>query len=983
MEARAFGWELPVAALVGWLLAVGTTAQTTTTYEVVHAFRNSGQPTGIDASSVSNLVQASDGYFYGTTYWGGSSGVGTIFRVDSSGNLTTLHSFAYADGANPAAGLIKAMDGNFYGTTTRGGVNNLGTVFRMDAGGTVTRLFSLDGTSGQDPRAALIKGADGNLYGTARTGGSNGDGTAFRVTTGGGFTTLHSFSRYVDGAHPVTELLQTADGNFYGTTSDGGTVFRMNAAGDVTVIHWFNTPVSTPIQTPSGDFYGTTRGGDGNGPGTIFRIDSTSAVATIHTFDPYAEGAVPEAPLVQGADGFLYGTTSSGENAFQYGTLYRVDTTGTFTVLHAFEGSDGENPRTPLTQGADGNLYGTTNAVRTFLWTALVEGTVFSLDPAGDVTTLYRFHCADGALPATALTQATDGNLYGTTDMGGPYDLGTIFRLDASGAVSQLHAFTGPDGAYPHASLLQASDGNFYGATGEGGAYGNGVVFRLNAQGAVTTLHDFDGSDGVAPSELIQASDGKLYGVTSGGTGIAQFGTAFKIDSAGAFFTIGYFNEDLGTPIPPLVEINGKFYGTTAWGGAYALGSVFNMGMDGGITTQYSFSGPDGYTPMAPLTNADGDLWGTTSSGGDYDLGTVFKTIPDSYDLDVKHAFNGTDGAAPQSRLLWVNSGGDFYGVAGTMFSMTYDGLVTPLEGCYASSLMLASDGYIYGVASGGPFGAGVITRLTDSDLAANEISPSSGVAMGETALDILGGGFVLGADVTVGGASGTDVTILDPTFLCLFTPALSPGTLNDVTVTNTASSSTPVSATYPKAFFADFLDVPQSYLFHDYIEKIFRAGITAGCGGGSYCPDEAVTRAQMAVFLLKAEHGSGYVPPACTGIFGDVPCPSLFADWIEQLSHEGITAGCGGGNYCPEAAVTRAQMAVFLLKAEHGPGYVPPPCTGVFGDVPCPSLFANWIEQLAAEQITGGCGGGNYCSDNPNTRGQMAVFLTKTFQLE
>jgi hypothetical protein len=112
------------------------------------------------------------------------------------------------------------------------------------------------------------------------------------------------------------------------------------------------------------------------------------------------------------------------------------------------------------------------------------------------------------------------------------------------------------------------------------------------------------------------------------------------------------------------------------------------------------------------------------------------------------------------------------------------------------------------------------------------------------------------------------------------------------------------------------------------------------------------------------------------------VPCPSPFADWIEALAAEGVTAGCGGGNYCPQNPVRRDQMAAFLLKAEHGSTYAPPSCTGVFPDVPCPSTFADWIEQLAAEQITGGCGGGNYCPSNPNTRGQMAVFVTKTFSL-
>jgi len=135
-------------------------------------------------------------------------------------------------------------------------------------------------------------------------------------------------------------------------------------------------------------------------------------------------------------------------------------------------------------------------------------------------------------------------------------------------------------------------------------------------------------------------------------------------------------------------------------------------------------------------------------------------------------------------------------------------------------------------------------------------------------------------------------------------------------------------------------------------------------------------------VFLLKAKHGAGYVPPSCTGVFTDVACPSQFADWIEELAAEQITGGCGAGIYCPDNAVTRAQMAAFLLKAKYGSAYVPPSCTGVFSDVVCPSLFANWIEELAAEGITGGCGAGIYCPANPNTRGQMAVFLVKTFGL-
>jgi hypothetical protein len=135
---------------------------------------------------------------------------------------------------------------------------------------------------------------------------------------------------------------------------------------------------------------------------------------------------------------------------------------------------------------------------------------------------------------------------------------------------------------------------------------------------------------------------------------------------------------------------------------------------------------------------------------------------------------------------------------------------------------------------------------------------------------------------------------------------------------------------------------------------------------------------------VLKAEHGICYTPPPCTpGVFADVPCPSQFADWIEAMFAEGITGGCGGGNFCPLDTVRRDQMAPFLLKAVHGPTYVPPRCPGQFTDVACPSLFADWIEQLYIEQVTFGCGAGTtYCPGNPNTRGQMATFLVKALRL-
>jgi hypothetical protein len=177
---------------------------------------------------------------------------------------------------------------------------------------------------------------------------------------------------------------------------------------------------------------------------------------------------------------------------------------------------------------------------------------------------------------------------------------------------------------------------------------------------------------------------------------------------------------------------------------------------------------------------------------------------------------------------------------------------------------------------------------------------------------------------------------------------------------------------------------VPTSSLFHDDIIKVATAGITAGCGGADYCPTSPVTRAQMSVFLLKSEHGSAYAPPACSGVFADVPCPSAYADWIEQLSNEGVTAGCGGGNYCPDASVTRAQMAPFLLKTSQGSAYVPPAAVGIFGDVPPGSFAADWIEDLYNRGITGGCSANPllYCPNSSVNRQQMATFLVRTFMI-
>ena len=256
-----------------------------------------------------------------------------------------------------------------------------------------------------------------------------------------------------------------------------------------------------------------------------------------------------------------------------------------------------------------------------------------------------------------------------------------------------------------------------------------------------------------------------------------------------------------------------------------------------------------------------------------------------------------------------------------------------------------------------------------------SSIAASSGPADVPTAVSIEGLNFQNGATVKIGGVAATGVAVLSGTQINASTPVLSPGTLNDVTVTNPSSLSGTISA----GFLADFTDVPQANIFHDDVEKVFRAGITAGCGAGAFCVTSPVTRAQMAVFLLKAEHGLDLrrLRPAR----GSSPtCPARALHRLDRgsFSAEGITAGCGGDNYCPDNPVRRDQMAVFLLKTDHGCGLRAARLRRRLRRRALSRPLPDWIEQLYADGITGGCSTTPllYCPGTPNTRGQMAMFL-------
>ena len=543
--------DIGIALAVGFFTASAAAAQT---YELVHAFRNSGQPR-------SNLIQASDGYFYGTTYFGGTCGVGTAFRMDSTGNVTTLHSFCYADGAQPAAGLIQSDSGDFYGTTTRGGTSNLGTVFRMDSSGNVTIVHSFHGSDGAVPDAALLQVGDA-FYGTTFEGGT-GLGTIFKMNSSGALDTLHTFSG-LDGASPYAPLIQASDGDFYGTTAGGGdasghgTVFRMDSSGTLTPLHVFNSPTdgANPyarlVEGSDGYFYGTTTsGGEFRGSGNdlpnrlpgnlhdashlrrrggvrfvrstrrgdprlllwndrnrgtaLFGV-SYGRPGTRHRRSPIRLRREDLCRLAGDSDGAFLGTAAEGgTDSPGLGAVFRVDSLDNFETLYTFQSTEPTTPQSALIEANDGNLYGTTNRGG-----ANDLGTVFRMESVGQTTLLHSFHHEDGARPEAALLQADDGSFYGTTPHGGSGDQGTAFRMDVFGNLTTIHAFSGgADGGIPLAALIQASDGAFYGTTFVGGANAQGIVFKLDSTGDVVNLHSLGYPEGSSPhAALLQALDG-------------------------------------------------------------------------------------------------------------------------------------------------------------------------------------------------------------------------------------------------------------------------------------------------------------------------------------------------------------------------------------------------------------------------------------------------------------------------------------------
>ena len=726
------------------------------------------------------------------------------------------------------------------------------------------------------------------------------------------------------------------EGNVYTTGTFEGTVDFDPGSGTYELISATTDDIFVSKFDINGDFvWAKSMGVSGRYTDSGISIDASGSVYITGSFEDSAD-------FDPGAGSYIL--TSAGDNDI---FISKLDTNGNFVWAKSMGGASSEAVNGIIIDSSDSiyttGTFGDTADFDPGVGTAnLTGGGIFisKLDNNGSFVWAKSFGGTSGGGRSTDIAVDSNSNIYTTGTFEGTvdFDPGTgIVELTSEGGLNIFVSKLDISGSFVWAKSM--------GQTSWGGSQSEGIA--VDSDGDVYTTGEFMGTADFDPGmgtfnltcifyydifvSKLDSSGDFVWAKSMGGMDF-DYGRDISLDSSGNVYTMGSFERGYTVPASDFDPGPGTYSLISA---GYFDIFVSKLDSSGDFVWAKRMGGTssDGGAGIAMDSRGNVYTTGYFQGTADFDpgIGTYFLISAGSVDIFISKLENGD--------------------VAPTVLSIVRTD-ASPTSTTYVHFTVTFSESI-----------AGVDKE--DFDLTTTGISGATvnGVSGSETTYT-----------VTVYTGSGNGTIRLD---------LVNDGTIMDMTF-NPLKRVFTNGETYIIVKSATFGDALLNYWANNYIERLYNAGITSGCSIGIYCPDDTITRAQMAVFLLKGMYGSSYTPPAVeanTG-FGDVATNYWAAAWIKQLAVEGITAGCGSGNYCPDATVTRAQMATILLKAKHGSAYSPPSATGVFTDVPVGYWADKWIEQLAVEGITGGCGMGVYCPDSSVTRAQMAVFLVKAFSL-
>ena len=667
----------------------------------------SGYPTG--ASPAGTLIQDSHGVLYGVTAYGGASLGGTIYKMTTTGAVTTIFNFSRATNGPfyPFGQLAVDSSGNIYGTTRYGGAGSDGVVYELTPSGSpavysLTILHNFTGYNSSNP--SLSDGATPNggvslyfnmLCGTTTYGGINNEGTVwtYNHVNATPYVLLYNFgNNSQDGIDPQTAPIFASDGRMYGVTYAGGvngvgTIYSANYDGTSYDNYSFtgngisatgSEPVGRLVET-GGALYGMCYLGANDNAGNVFKFTHSGgaySVSSYYSFDG-EYGGEPFNRLAVDSGENLYGFTTAG-GIYGYGTAFKLPTTGSSAgipaLLHSFNGVDAQfdglgQPGPYL--ASDGNLYGVSDegGITATLSSSTPGGygAAFKLTPKGGFTSLASFH-VQGFYHTQygSVVQAPDGNFYGDTSNGGAYGDGALYRSDAAGNIVIVHNFyNNTDGYYPGSTPTVGQDGALYGQTSTGGLLGYGTIWRCTTSGIFSIVRNLNYQDGNTGDPMFQAVNKTFYGTMQNGGFLGQ-GTAFSCTTSGIFTILHNFGGSSQEGSNPqgiyYEDSSGYLYGICYQGGTTSYGSLWKMKEDGsGFTILHGFGdGTDGSNPHSMIAAPGGILYGCCNTGGSNGYGTVWSYDTVSNSFSVLNSFSNSNGNEPTCLLLGPD--GNLYG---------------------------------------------------------------------------------------------------------------------------------------------------------------------------------------------------------------------------------------------------------------------------------------------------------------------------------